>query len=194
MLFLIGFASMPSSLVQTVTLAPHPETPSRAVRSIDVRVSRTPGILALAYALKGDLERLRLPAPRPRCIADNLWRHTCFEMFIARKDAPGYYEFNLAPSGEWAVYSFERYRSRATLDNPKELDPQIGVRRMAKKLEIDALLHLDRLSPAHARGGLSLALSAIIEHQDGSHSYWALHHPPGKPDFHHPDSFTLELE
>lgn len=194
MLFLVRFASMPSSPVQTVTLTPHPETPSRAVRSVEARISRTPGILALAYTLKGDLERMRLPAPGPRCIADKLWQHTCFEMFIARKGAPGYHEFNLAPSGEWAVYVFERYRKRAALDNAKELDPQIGVRRMPKKLEIDSLVHLDRLSPAHARGALSLALAAVIEHQDGSLSYWALGHPPGKPDFHHPDSFALELD
>ena len=28
---------------------------------------------------------------------------------------------------------------------------------------------------------------------DGGISYWALAHPPGKPDFHHPDSFALTL-
>jgi hypothetical protein len=38
-----------------------------------------------------------------------------------------------------------------------------------------------------------LALSAVIEETDGRKSYWALAHPPGTPDFHHPDCFTLEL-
>lgn len=137
---------------------------------------------------------MRLPAPGPRCIADKLWQHTCFEVFIARKGLPAYHEYNLAPSGEWAVYAFERCRERAVLDNAKELDPQIGVRRMAKKLEIDALIHLDRLSPAHAGSALSLALSAVIEGQDGSLSHWALWHPPGKPDFHHANAFALELD
>lgn len=184
---------MASPVGQTVNLTPHPETPSRAVRSFEVRVSRAPGVLAVTYVLKGDLERLRLPAPGPRCIGDKLWQHTCFELFIGRDGLPSYHEFNLAPSGEWAVYAFERYRERRMLDNAKELDPQIGVRRMAKKLEIDALIHLDRLSPAHASDKLSLALSAVIEHQDGSLSYWALQHPPGKPDFHHADAFALEL-
>jgi len=36
-------------------------------------------------------------------------------------------------------------------------------------------------------------LSAVIEATDGSLSYWALEHPADKPDFHHPDSFALEL-
>ena len=41
----------------------------------------------------------------------------------------------------------------------------------------------------HAR--LRLALSPVIE--DGALSYWALRHPPGRPDFHHQDAFTLEI-
>jgi hypothetical protein len=36
-------------------------------------------------------------------------------------------------------------------------------------------------------------LSALIEDQNGGKSYWALAHPPGKPDFHHADSFALEF-
>jgi hypothetical protein len=38
-----------------------------------------------------------------------------------------------------------------------------------------------------------LGLSAVIEDTRGSLSYWALAHPPGKPDFHHADGFALEL-
>ena len=34
---------------------------------------------------------------------------------------------------------------------------------------------------------------AVIEAVDGSVSYWALAHPAGKPDFHHPDGFALQL-
>ena len=33
----------------------------------------------------------------------------------------------------------------------------------------------------------------VIEELDGTKSYWALAHPPGKPDFHHPDCFALTL-
>ena len=37
------------------------------------------------------------------------------------------------------------------------------------------------------------AVSAVIEETDGTRSFWSLAHPPGKPDFHHRDSFALEL-
>ena len=183
---------MPSPApVRTVTLTPHPDTRSRAVRGIGARVARTGGILAATFALEGDLERARLPARAPRCITDKLWQHTCCEIFIAAAGAPGYYEFNLAPSGAWAVYAFARHRERIALDNAGELDPQISERRDATTLELDALIPLDRLS---LRGALTLALAAVVEDQDGSLSYWALRHAPGKPDFHHPDAFALDLE
>ena len=38
-----------------------------------------------------------------------------------------------------------------------------------------------------------VAISAVIEEADGTKSYWALAHPPGKPDFHHADGFALQL-
>lgn len=43
------------------------------------------------------------------------------------------------------------------------------------------------------RGDLRVGLSAVIEETDGTKSYWALRHPPGPPDFHHPDCFAVEL-
>jgi hypothetical protein len=33
----------------------------------------------------------------------------------------------------------------------------------------------------------------VIEETNGRKSYWALAHPPGKPDFHHSDCFALGL-
>jgi hypothetical protein len=44
-----------------------------------------------------------------------------------------------------------------------------------------------------AAARLRVALAAVIENDTGELSYWALQHAPGKPDFHHPDGFTLEL-
>ena len=38
-----------------------------------------------------------------------------------------------------------------------------------------------------------MGLSAVLEETDGTKSYWALAHPPGAPDFHHPDCFALDI-
>jgi hypothetical protein len=39
-----------------------------------------------------------------------------------------------------------------------------------------------------------MGISAVIEEKNGNISYWALAHPKGKPDFHHRDCFTLQIE
>ena len=38
-----------------------------------------------------------------------------------------------------------------------------------------------------------LGLSVVIEQADGSIAYWALAHPPGRPDFHHADCLACEV-
>jgi hypothetical protein len=189
---------MPSPLSCTVALLPHPESPSEVVRGIDVRVARMPeGMLAITYIVRGDIGRVRVPEPRAPRFTDKLWQHTCCEVFIAGGATTAYHEFNFAPSGEWAAYAFERYRSRVTLDDETEaktVDPQIAVQRDSSKLELNALVLLGRLSEAHVSARLMLGLSAVIEDDQGALSYWALQHPPGKPNFHHPDTFALMLD
>lgn len=191
----IGFESMLSDPVHAVTLNCHPETPTDAVRSIAARVGREPGgKLAVTYILEGDIDRLRVPARHARGIAGPLWQHTCCEVFIARKGMPAYYEFNLSPSGAWAAYAFDGYRSpRSGESRTGDLDPQVVVRGVASKLELDAVIRLDRL-PEFQGVPLTLALSAVVEDSAGALSCWALRHPAGKPDFHHSESFALELE
>ena len=148
--------------------------------------------LALTYALKGDITRLRIPRPRVARKADGLWRHTCFEVFIAEMGQQSYWEFNFSPSGEWAAYAFKSYRHGGPIED-KRLDPEITVRSAANNFELEAFVHLDRFLTITPQAALRLGLSAVVEENDGAVSYWALKHPPGKPDFHHPDSFALEL-
>ena len=177
----------------TVALQCHPAIRAQSVRSIQVQVGwRQGGALALTFSLTGDVVRLRLPTPQPSRRADGLWQHTCFEAFIRHEGKPGYYEFNFAPSGAWAAYVFSRYRDGAPL--AQDVDPRIAVRRAEQQFELDALMRLECLPLVPLRARLQLALSAVIEDEQGGLSYWALTHPPGNPDFHHPDAFVLELE
>jgi hypothetical protein len=177
----------------SVTLVCHPDDAARSVRGIEVSLGRrSDGALAIGYSLAADPSRLRVPAlARPRR-ADGLWRHTCFELFVAYAGEPGYYEFNFSPSGEWAAYAFRRYREGST--RMGDFNPEIVVRGHADRLELDAVVPLSILPSGPPHVPLHLALSAVIEDQDGMLSHWALKHAPGKPDFHHPDAFALEWE
>jgi len=104
------------------------------------------------------------------------------------EDGPGYREFNFSPSGEWAVYAFSCYRDAEELEI--ELAPGVVVRRTMNRLELDVVISRDFLPPGRS---LRVGLSAVVEDDDGELSYWALQHLPGKPDFHHPDTFALQL-
>lgn len=172
-----------------LTLDRHPQTTSQAVRGIEVVVSEAArGSLTLVFALEGDLSGLSIPEPRASRRAGGLWWHTCFEVFVMAGEGPGYREFHFSPSGEWAVYAFRGYREGGELE--VELDPGIVVRRIGDRLELDAKISPDFLPPGRS---LRLGLSAVLEDADGVLSYWALRHPPGKPDFHHTVAFATQL-
>lgn len=163
----------------------HPESRGDAVSSVEARMTRRLKELAVTYVIKGHIERLRLPQPRSPRFADGLWRHTCCEIFVAHAGSPAYHEFNFSPSGEWAAYAFSSYRKGVPLGD-EALNPRIEVRTATDRLELDALIGCDP-------GTVAVGLSAVIEELDGSISYWALRHAPGKPDFHHSGAFALEL-
>jgi hypothetical protein len=178
------------SLLYTVVLVCHPDTGNQVVRGIEVQVSwHQDGILALTYTLTGTCPQLRVPPSRPPARADDLWRHTCFEAFLALPGDPAYQEWNFSPSGEWVLYHFRDYRERLPLKDD-EAAPVLRVHQTSEQFSLDAGI---RLPPRLMGQPLQLALAAVVEDGRGTLSYWALTHPPGKPDFHHRDAFVLEV-
>lgn len=127
----------------------------------------------MRFILDADFERLRIPPRRLPLRRDGLWRHACFEVFVAKR-FPAYEEYNFSPSREWAAYAFSSYRKRGRewIARPR---------------------WNGRVATVAARGSLKIGLAAVIEEKSGALSYWALRHPPGPPDFHHPRGFALEL-
>ncbi len=163
------------------TLIRHPASEGPDV-DVCVHHERQGDRLWVRFVVEGDVTAIRWPAPKAGEREDRLWEHTCFEVFVTTSD--GYREFNLSPSHQWASYRFSGYRADMA-DAPE------GVRGLALDLASDMLAleaHID-LPPSAG----TLALSTVIEANDGSKSYWALTHPGETPDFHHPASFTLDL-
>ncbi len=169
-----------------VALRAHPAFPGRAVDRIGAAIIHVaPAVLRLDYALTGRISGIALPQPMKAARQDGLWRTTCFEAFLRREGEAGYLELNLSPSGEWAAYKFDDYRSG--MAEAGLVPPTIETRAGDNRLELSAAIHLP--SPGRWR----LGLSAVIEETDGGTSYWALAHPPGPPDFHAPACFAAEL-
>ena len=169
----------------------HPESQGGLALRVQVDAVRPqPGVLSLRYVVGGPVSSLSLPPAGPPERTDELWRRTCFEAFLLSDDG-GYYEFNFAPSRRWAAYRFRGYRAGMAMADV--LTPPIASRVGGGQFELRAPLHLEAVEGLSPEAPLRVALSAVLEELDGGRSYWALAHPPGKPDFHHPDSFALEL-
>ena len=162
---------MPSYPVHAVTLACHPETPASAVRGVSARVGRNAGgMLAVTYVLEGDLDRLRVPAPRtvraslargsgstPAARSSSRAR-ACPRTTnsISRRPASG------RRTRSSAIATARRSPASRTRRRSIRRSPCAAPRR---RLELDAVIRLDRLSPAHPGARLSLALSAVVEEQ-----------------------------
>jgi hypothetical protein len=169
-------------------LTRHPDTPCDAVASIEVSAERpAPAQLVLRYRLSGITDGLVMP-PAANGRADELWRHTCLEAFVRPMPGDAYAELNLSPGGQWAACHFDDYRHDMTNLDVPEPDVEIAPPD-AGALTFAAVWELDRRPLAPWR----LGMSAVVEERSGRISYWALAHPPGRPDFHNADCFILEL-
>ncbi len=174
-------------------LVSHPDTSRPPVSGIAVEVRlATATTLVCNYSLHGEIGRVRVSGAGAGNRAGGLWQHTCFEAFIAARGAAGYYEFNFSPTLDWAAYQFTDYRDGMAPAQLKQA-PGLQVRRSSDQLELTATVHLGGLTALRDAPVLHLALAAVIEDHRGGLSYWALDHPPGEPDFHHPDGFTIDL-
>jgi hypothetical protein len=178
---------------QTVALACHPSSSSGAVRGISAsaRIGGA-GKLAVTFALDADLSQVLLPMPRVPARADELWRHTCFEVFLALPDSEAYCELNFSPSGEWAMYGFSGYR-RGMMPLDVRRSPRVAVRPMPRGLVLEAVTYLEELPMPRPGSPLRAGAAAVIEEKNGRLTHWALAHPAEQPDFHHRLGFVLQV-
>jgi hypothetical protein len=174
---------------QTFTLIPFPAPEIPAV-SLTGTLSLDRNVLTLHYALVGNTEDVLLPpvslTPSRK---DELWKRTCFEFFLAIKDQPGYWEFNMSPSGDWNVYRMDAYRRVGF-----RVEIAISELPFEFKKELDNFLletAVDLTGILRPQEELQMGIAAILQTKDGNETYWALTHPAPHPDFHLRDSFIL---
>lgn len=151
--------------------------------------------LRVRYRLSGDLASVVLaPASAaPPARADDLWQHTCFELFLAAEGQPAYWEVNLAPNGAWNLYRLAAYRQGLTPVADRDALPfTVSIRPEGLELALELLLPQE-LRQACQRFPLRLGVTAVIEQQGGALSYWALAHGGPEADFHRRQDFLVRL-
>jgi hypothetical protein len=178
---------MTSSSPRTLALVAHPDHPPAGVKAVAVQFVTTGDELRLRYRVDGH-EAMVVPPFAGVGRADELWRTTCFELYLQPRDTTGYVEFNFSPSRRWAAYAFTDYRE-GMRDLPMGHEPVCDIAEGERFFVLDVRLSPNSLPPQPWVVGLS----AVIEEEGGAKSYWALAHPRDKPDFHHPTCFALGL-
>jgi hypothetical protein len=157
-----------------VSLVRHPDTPPGAIHSIDAELERLPGGAIAIFRVMGDMARLVIPPPTAPDRTDGLWRTTCFELFVAGEGSE-YREFNFSPSGQWAAYEFDGYRTGMRNISARV---ETEIYQINSELDFSAKIKIDLPNP------VLVGLTAVIEEADGVISYWSTAFAPGKPDFH----------
>ncbi len=169
--------------------SPGPNIPNIAITGT---IARQNSVLTLHYSLTGDMKKIFLPSRSAHpCRKDELWKRTCFEFFLAVKDQPQYWEFNLSPSGDWNVYRMDAYRRIGFREETSIQRLQFEVEKSERLFTLEAAIDLSPIP--HMEQDLEIGVTTIIQTQDGNETYWALVHPAPQADFHKRESFTLAL-
>ncbi|TKB26138.1 DOMON-like domain-containing protein [Desulfopila sp. IMCC35006] len=159
--------------------------------SISGSIARQSGALHAAFEVQGGLEWVNwLGTSRSTGRCQELWRHTCFELFFAIPGDPAYWEVNLSPNGCWNIYRFTGYRTG--MREEAEVDPPVcHVAADGALFSLGCAIDCQALVDDSA--DLELAVSSVIQDTRGSISYWAIDHLGPEPDFHNRASFSMVL-
>jgi len=176
------------------TLSLHPFHPVQQWQiAVECVLARKNDALQLTYSLVGELEGVVLPLNLEESTGqrlDGLWQSTCFECFFTAGTGSGYHELNLSPRGDWNLYAFDSYRS-GMREEARVASLQLASRYVPGACVVETCLDLEGLGLSNS--SLSLGLSAVLAHPDGSLSYWALCHPEIQPDFHDNSAFIVSM-
>ena len=142
------------------------------------------------FTLAGHLENISLDAieENPRR-TDNLWQKTCFELFVKSDQSTQYWEYNLSPSLNWAIYAFEKYREGKT-DELSISDLPIIIKIEPDQFSLESVIPLPTPLFGH---NLNIGVSCVVQDKNGDIYYYALTHTREQADFHDENCFIIKL-
>ena len=134
----------------------------------------------LHFKITGILKNYQFPKRDKFKRADELWKATCFELFLANSKIQSYYEINISPTLHWNIYRLAKYRAE-----PKELmvsnEPLIELREDKKHYEIDFELECKELDLAEFD---QYNLAVILLNRENEREFWTVNPVGESPDFH----------
>jgi len=140
--------------------------------------------LSLSFSLEGGLEDYLFPAVCKNKKANELWKATCFELFLASSNEEAYYELNVSPSLEWNFYSLPTYR--AEVKEVENVSLNINTFKKENTYEINMTLESDILD---FESFDTCNMTAILLTKNRERTFWSLKPMGDVPDFHNKEFF-----
>jgi len=140
--------------------------------------------IRLSFVVQGDLDAYIFPSKSTPKRDNELWKLTCFELFLANENEEAYYELNFSPSLAWNFYYLSAYRSEVEelklLNSPKiECFEAKNVFKIVFELAIENLEKFELYNVA-----------CILLNKENERTFWTIKHLNSQPDFHDKASFS----
>jgi len=182
MMYLIEFYSY--NYFMKNRLKPHTPTSNLFV---DSSLKLTKSKIVLSFVIKGKLFDYTFPKKYKLQRLDELWKETCFELFLAGDDK-SYYELNFSPSFGWNFYLLNAYRAE-----PKELEVLNEPKIKSEKREDEFSIYFELESKnLNFEKFTHYNLATILLTKEKKRTFWAIKHLKDRADFHDRESF-LEI-
>lgn len=139
----------------------------------------------IEYEITADLSPYNFPKKSKQQRADELWRDTCFELFITNRSSDEYYEINTSPSTKWNAYHFQNYK-----EDMSESDVFSVPSIISQKLDNRYSFSFEMAFQEDIfEKELLVNLAIILLDRDCVRHFYSIHRREGSPDFHDRDGF-----
>lgn len=158
--------------------------------AVEGQISRLGTSLVVHFVVLGACDEVQWPSisqsPQRR---DNLWQHTCFELFLSEPNSKEYIEYNFSPSHDWNAYQFQNYRTASKSVDCETPNFEI-IFRSGSRHEYQITVPLPQPQTVSS---LNVGITTVIASKNSHMLYFALIHTGTQPDFHRRDSFITVL-
>jgi len=156
-------------------------------KEIEIKASfeTTDNTIKASFEITGDISNYIFNHPSRQTRKNELWKETCFELFLAHKNSSEYYEANISPSTEWNFYNFSDYKT--DMKEKKDIyAPLISSVKMVDKYSISFEFEFNAI-----RSNLSFNLCVILLDKEGIRDFYSIHRKKENVDFHDREYWSL---
>ena len=137
----------------------------------------------LSFIIKGALAEYIFSKKVEHKRANELWKATCFELFLANSKKEVYYELNFSSSLAWNFYYLESYRADV-VEVTNVFSPQIEVHTTNNSFKTSIELEFENIEEFDLCN-----VACIVLNKNKERTFWSMKHQNSVADFHDRENF-----